>query len=219
MEQFQDIFSTIEKQIISRTWNLCKGNSDDVIMILSFIIENKLKLTTQHTFGNKFHYSPTTAELVKLLEENKHDKETILRTWKQSNQIYLDTSLKLMEISSTYDINKLKIAQKIMKESNELKIMREMCLYILWNILYYPKIMKYRQININSFYKILTQKCYQFNVNIDTLFANMQYLLIEYGFQKGNDGNLYYYDTQFLLWKYYIKWIGQQPMCYLFIYN
>ncbi|ETN98233.1 hypothetical protein RFI_39277 [Reticulomyxa filosa] len=204
MEQFQD---TIEKQIISRTWNLCKGNSDDVIMILSFVVENKLKLKQQQN-------------LVKLLEEfDKHDKETILRTWKQSNQIYLDTSLKLMEISSTYDINKLKIAQKITKESNELKIMREMCLYILWNILYYPKIMKYRQININSFYKILTQKCYQFNVNIDTLFANMQYLLIEYGFQKGNDGNLYYYDTQFLLWKYYIKWIGQQPMCYLFIYN
>ncbi|ETN98201.1 hypothetical protein RFI_39313 [Reticulomyxa filosa] len=48
-----------------------------------------------------------------------------------------------------------------MEENNELKIMREMCLYILWDIISHPKLLN----NTNSFYQILKRKCYRFNVN------------------------------------------------------
>ncbi|ETO02950.1 hypothetical protein RFI_34460, partial [Reticulomyxa filosa] len=85
----------------------------------------------------KYHFSQTNTSIISQLTNNnlyviqllqvfgnKMDKTIILKTWKQFNQIYLDTFTKLKEISSTYDINK-------MEENNKLKIMREMCLYIL----------------------------------------------------------------------------------------
>ncbi|ETO01333.1 hypothetical protein RFI_36107 [Reticulomyxa filosa] len=99
------------------------------------------------------------------------------------------------------------------KEKNESKIMREMCLYILWNILSYPTIVKYRQIDTNSLYQILKRKCYQFNGNVDDLFVNIKSFLEECGFQKESDDNWYYYDIQMLsLWKCYQKWINQQQI-------
>ncbi|ETO06050.1 hypothetical protein RFI_31347 [Reticulomyxa filosa] len=170
--------------------------------------------------------------LVRLLEEygNKMDKITILETWKQCNQIYFDTLIKLMNISYAHNTNKLKILKitknesvfvivcilNRMEENNELKIMREMCLHILWNIISYPKTIKYRQINTNSLYQILKRKCYQFNVNVDSLFEKMQSFLKGCGFQKENNDWYYYFikynDQWSLLWGRYITWIEQQPI-------
>ncbi|ETO33264.1 hypothetical protein RFI_03845 [Reticulomyxa filosa] len=205
MERLQDNFSTIEKEILFQKSGICA----------------KKIITLQQQLL-----------LMRLLEEydNKIDKTTILSTWKQCNQIYADTNIKLKEISSTSNINKLKnvemikktICECLMEENNELKIMREMCLYTLWSIISHPKIIKYRQINTSSLYQRLKQKCYQFNINVDSLFEKMQSFLKDYGFQKENDDNWYYLVIQFdsqllLLWGYYKKWIKQQSMYYLFI--
>ncbi|ETO26509.1 hypothetical protein RFI_10629 [Reticulomyxa filosa] len=193
MEQLQDIFNTIEKEILSRTWNLCEGNFDEVIMILSFIIENNTNFQQQ-------------LYLINLLAQfnNKIDKTTILKTWKQCNQIYVDTNSKLMEISF-YNYK---------TEENELKIMREICLYILWNILSYPTNIKYRQINTNSLYQLLKHKCEKSNVNLDQLFINMEYFLKVCKFQKRNDCNWYCNDDIQLsvLLGCYFTWINQQPI-------
>ncbi|ETO22055.1 hypothetical protein RFI_15148 [Reticulomyxa filosa] len=221
MEQLQVLFSTIEAEIVSKTWNLCNENLDETSMVLSFIAENN---TT----------SQQQLYLMELLEKfDNIDKTTILRTWKQSNQIYYDTIVKLRKAVSTYNINKLKITTKkkkklfenkrylcilSIKERNEMKIMREVCLYILWNIISYPTNMKYRQISTNSFYQILKRKCDSLSVNVDELFVDVEYFLKEWGFQKGNDCNWYYHeDIQLLLlWKCYQSWIYEQPMYYFY---
>ncbi|ETO02174.1 hypothetical protein RFI_35262, partial [Reticulomyxa filosa] len=131
----------------------------------------------------KYHFSQTNTSIISQLTNNnlyviqllqvfgnKMDKTIILKTWKQFNQIYLDTLAKLKEISSTYDISKLRSygnnKKIIMEENNELKIMREMCLYILWNIISHPKLLN----NTNVFYQILKRKCYRFNVNVNIIY-------------------------------------------------
>ncbi|ETO34121.1 hypothetical protein RFI_02972 [Reticulomyxa filosa] len=204
MEQLQDSFSIIEKEFVSKLLNLCKENFEEATKILTFLKDNK---TT----------SQQQLYLIQLLETfgNKINKTVILNTWKQSNQIFADMYMKLKKISSTYNINEI-------KENNELKIMREICLYILWNIISHPKIIKYRQININSLYQILKRKCYRFNINVNILFEKMQSFLEQCGFQKennnnNNNNNWYYhfieYNAQLLwLWECYEKWIYQQPI-------
>ncbi|ETO07602.1 hypothetical protein RFI_29790, partial [Reticulomyxa filosa] len=78
--------------------------------------------------------------LMRLFKEfgDKFEKTTISQTWRNHNQIYLDTGMKLWEICNTCNLNELNI-NKISKEGNETKISREIYLHILWNILKYPK--------------------------------------------------------------------------------
>ncbi|ETO26588.1 hypothetical protein RFI_10547 [Reticulomyxa filosa] len=147
MEQLQESFKTIEREIVSKIWKLCKENLEEATM----------------------NNSRTTTEFMKVLEAfgSVMSKRTILDTWKQPKQIYLDTMTELEEISSTCDVNKI-------EESKEEKIMREMCLHIFWNMLAHPTITKYRQINTESFRRILGNKCDRLGVNVNNLFVYMQ---------------------------------------------
>ncbi|ETO33146.1 hypothetical protein RFI_03960 [Reticulomyxa filosa] len=106
---------------------------------------------------------------------NKLDKITISKVWRNCNQIYADTFEKLREICTNSNLNELNM-YNMLEEKNEIKILREMCLHILWNILRYLKHIKYR---IYGYGK------------------DLQYL----GFKKGDDDNNYYQnsDIQFLL--------------------
>ncbi|ETN98657.1 hypothetical protein RFI_38835, partial [Reticulomyxa filosa] len=131
---------------------------------------------------------------------NKLGKETISQTWKNYNQIYYDTRIKLFEICATSNLNES-------EEENELKIIQEMYLHILWNILKYPKHIKYRQINTPALYNYLFQKCHTLGTDFEQILIAMEKNLEITGFKKGNDGNWYYQynHTQLLhLWdKYY----------------
>ncbi|ETO32237.1 hypothetical protein RFI_04881, partial [Reticulomyxa filosa] len=136
MEQPQQSYSTIGEEIRSKTWKLCNGDLEKITVILSTTSQQRLCL-------------------VNLLEkfDNKIDKTAILKTWRNCNRIYVDTQEKLREICATSSLHEL-------KEENELKIKREMCLHILWNILKYPKHIKYRQISKQALYNYLFQKCH-----------------------------------------------------------
>ncbi|ETO04646.1 hypothetical protein RFI_32750 [Reticulomyxa filosa] len=179
MEQLQNIFSTIEKEIVSKVWYLCEGNLDERLQYL-----------------------------VQLLEEfsDKIDKTIILMIWKQRHQIYWETYIDLIELSS-YGANKI-------EEKSELKIIREMCLYILWNILSYPTVIKYRQINTISLLHILKCKCRLLNASVDQIFMEMEDFFKKCGFQKEKDENWYYPNRiqLLLLWECYQTWICLQPM-------
>ncbi|ETO01232.1 hypothetical protein RFI_36208 [Reticulomyxa filosa] len=138
----------------------------------------------------------------------KLEKTTISQTWKNCNQIYFDTLEKLREICATSDLNEL-------KEENELKISREMCLHILWNILKYPKHIKYRQINEQALYNYLFQKYHALGANLEKILVDIKILLQVIEFKKGNDSNWYYqYDHIKLLhlWKCYQSAIELQKM-------
>ncbi|ETO36102.1 hypothetical protein RFI_00959, partial [Reticulomyxa filosa] len=84
---------------------------------------------------------------------SKIEKTTILQIWNNYNQIFVDTYYKLQEICATSNLNEP-------QEENELKIHREMCLHILWNILKYPKHIKYRKIHKQALYNYLSKKCH-----------------------------------------------------------
>ncbi|ETO32425.1 hypothetical protein RFI_04691 [Reticulomyxa filosa] len=130
----------------------------------------------------------------------------------------LQQQLHLMELIKKFDnkISKgiiLKNMEKLLKEENELKIKREMCLHILWNILKYPKHIKYRQINKQALYNYLFQKCHQLNVNLKQAFEDMEKQLQYFGFIKENDDNWYYRYNHIqisYLWGLYKYWIYQQ---------
>ncbi|ETO02816.1 hypothetical protein RFI_34597 [Reticulomyxa filosa] len=143
---------------------------------------------------------------------NKIDKTTILKTWKNHNQLFVDTQEKLEEICATSNLNES-------KEGNELKIKREMCLHILWNILKYPKHIKYRQISKQALHNYLFEKYHSLGADLEQVLIIIEEELQCIGFKKGNDDNWYYqYDhIQLLhLWKCYQWWIHQQIM-YVFI--
>ncbi|ETO03195.1 hypothetical protein RFI_34215, partial [Reticulomyxa filosa] len=106
-----------------------------------------------------------------------------------------------------------------LKEENGFKITREMCLHILWNILKYPKHIKYHQINKQDLYNYLFQKCHASGADFERVLIRTEQNLKYIGFKKGYDSNWYYqYDhTQLLhLWNCYLPMINQQPM-YVFI--
>ncbi|ETO05390.1 hypothetical protein RFI_32006 [Reticulomyxa filosa] len=139
---------------------------------------------------------------------DKLKKTTISQTWKNYNQIYVDTYEKLEDICATSNLNEF-------QEENELKINREMCLHILWNILKYPKHIKYRQIHKQALYNYLFQKCHTSGADIEIVLINMEEELQYIGFKKGYDDNWYYqYDCIQLLhlWDCYRYWINQQIM-------
>ncbi|ETN98557.1 hypothetical protein RFI_38934 [Reticulomyxa filosa] len=200
MEQLQEVFSTIKEEIISRTWNLCKGDLEIAAIILRFIIDNNTTFQQQ-------------SYLVRLLKKfgNKIDKITILKVWRNCNQINADTHEKLQEICTTSNLDES-------KEENETKILREMCLHILWNILKYPKRIKYRQINKQALYNHLFKKCYMLSADFEQVLMDMEKNLQYLGFKKGDDDNSYYQNNDIqslLLWHYYQQLISQQIMYWL----
>ncbi|ETN98005.1 hypothetical protein RFI_39517 [Reticulomyxa filosa] len=90
-----------------------------------------------------------------------------------------------------------------------------MCLHILWNILKYPKHIKYRQIHNQALYYYLSNKCHTLCANFERVLICMKDNLQYIGFKKENGDNWYYqYDhIQLLhLWKCYQNMINLQPM-------
>ncbi|ETO00398.1 hypothetical protein RFI_37049, partial [Reticulomyxa filosa] len=105
MEQLQEAFSIIEKEIIFRTLLLFKANTT---------FDNNLFQTffSKTNVNNTYNYSINLQQqqnLMNLLEafDNKIDKTTILKTWRNCNQIYMDTLDKLKEICATSNLNGL----------------------------------------------------------------------------------------------------------------
>ncbi|ETO35196.1 hypothetical protein RFI_01880 [Reticulomyxa filosa] len=202
----QENFSAIEKETVLQAWNCCGKDTSETIEVLRFINNNKLTIKFTIILQNQKH-------LLLLLEDfgNRVDKATILNIWKQCNQIYYETRFKLEEICSSRDTNRL-------KEKEELMIARSISLHILWNILRYPKMIKYRQISCHSLHTNLRLKCNRLCVDFVETLDDMEDNLRDFGFEKVNNKDWYYLqDIQILhLWKRYRKWISTQ-LVYLII--
>ncbi|ETO35307.1 hypothetical protein RFI_01757 [Reticulomyxa filosa] len=124
---------------------------------------------------------------------NKIDKTTILKTWKNHNQIFIDTRIQLQEICATSNLNELirmkhttnmkhKCKIKFVNDRlKELKVLRRMRLHILWNILKYPKYIKYQQINKQALYNKLLLKCH---LDLEQMIEEMKVYLQQLGFKK-----------------------------------
>ncbi|ETO29873.1 hypothetical protein RFI_07246, partial [Reticulomyxa filosa] len=136
----------------------------------------------------------------------------------------MDTFVRLDDICVTSNLNELNDTTYIrhkkkrfvndrLKEENEFKILKNMHLHILWNILKYPKHIKYRQINKQALYNKLFSKCHTLGTDFEQIFISMEVHLQYYGFRQGNDNNWYYqhYPIQLLhLWKCYQAVITHQ---------
>ncbi|ETN99686.1 hypothetical protein RFI_37784, partial [Reticulomyxa filosa] len=193
--QLQQTFPNIAEEIILKAWGQCDKNVDKTNGVLTWLTENTTTLQQQQYLMNLFQYFGV-----------KLEKTTISQTWKNCNQILIDTREKLREICATSNLNEL-------KEENELKIIREMCLHILWNILKYPKHIKYRQINKQALYNYLFQRCHTLGADFEQVLIDIEVDLQNIGFQRGNDDNWYYqYDCIQLLhlWECYCYWIDKQ---------
>ncbi|ETO24631.1 hypothetical protein RFI_12526 [Reticulomyxa filosa] len=208
--QLQQTFPNIDEEIISDALKCFNQNVETIKRILTWLTENTTNLQQQQ-------------HLMQLFKSvgNRLDKTTISQTWKNCNQIYVDTFEKLREICTTSNLNELNTynISLLLKEKDELKIYREMCLHILWNILKYPKHIKYRQIHKQALYNYLFQKCHVLCVDFEDVFISLEKILEMIGFKKGNDDNWYYqyHHIQLLhLWECYRYWINGQVM-YVFI--
>ncbi|ETO33457.1 hypothetical protein RFI_03650 [Reticulomyxa filosa] len=179
MERLQQSYRKIGEEIISKAWDLCKRDLEKATIILTFIAENTL-----------------------------NSKTTILKIWRNCNEIYVDTQEKLREICATSNLHGF-------QGENELKIIREMCLHILWNILKYPKHIKYRQIHKQALYNYLFQKCHTLGADFEQVLIGIEADLQKIGFKKKKDNNWYYqyHHIQLLhLWRFYQSVINLQPM-------
>ncbi|ETO09880.1 hypothetical protein RFI_27497, partial [Reticulomyxa filosa] len=139
----------------------------------------------------------------------KIEKTIILQTWRNFNHFYYETREKLTEICFNCNINES-------KEDSESKIMTEMSLHILWNILKYPQNVKYQQISDKNLHNNLKSKCHKLGGNADQIFSNLKNRLQKIGFEKRND-NWYYPNSDIKLlwlWKCYQILINQQIMYY-----
>ncbi|ETO34741.1 hypothetical protein RFI_02349 [Reticulomyxa filosa] len=197
MEQLQEAFSTIEKDIIFKIWLLCLCNLDETTIVLGSIVEDDITIQQQE-------------HLMYLLKifGNQIDKITILKTWRNYDHIFVDTFEKLKDICVHSNLNGS-------QEENEFKILREMCLRILWNILKCPKHIKYRQINKQALYNNLCSRCDILGADFKQVFEKTENQLQYCGFKKENDDNWYcqYDHTQILhLWNCYKYWINEQIM-------
>ncbi|ETO27328.1 hypothetical protein RFI_09804 [Reticulomyxa filosa] len=141
----------------------------------------------------------------------KVEKAIILQIWKDSNQFYTEALTKLKQICSFDSINEF-------KQDNKVKIMKELCLHIFWNLLKYPKDLKYRQISSKYLYNNLQSKCHQVGENMDKIVGHMEQLLQRFGFEKYNDDNWYYSNGNInllWLWTCYQLFSEEQIMYYL----
>ncbi|ETO02543.1 hypothetical protein RFI_34885 [Reticulomyxa filosa] len=197
LAKLQQTFPNIAEEVVVKACKKCNGNADKIKDVLTWLTKNTINLQQQQYLMNLFQSFGTQLE-----------KTTISQIWKNCNQIYSDAHEKLREICATSDLNEL-------KEENEIKISREMCLHILWNILKYPKHIKYRQINEQALYNYLFQKCHTLGADLEKIFADIKIWLQVIEFKKRNDDNWYYqYDhIQLLhLWKCYQSAIKLQKM-------
>ncbi|ETO16528.1 hypothetical protein RFI_20809, partial [Reticulomyxa filosa] len=205
-EQLQKTFPKISEEIISDALNWLKGDIQKTKTVLTWLIENTTNLQQQHHLMELFKDFGT-----------KFEKTTISQTWENCNQIYADTFEKLKEICDTRSLNELnninKYKTNMVKEENELKILREICLHILWNIFKYPKHIKYRQINKQALYNNLKVKCHSLGAHLEKVFVDMENQLQYYGFKKGYDNNWYYQHNRIQishLWNCYQTMINLQ---------
>ncbi|ETO09856.1 hypothetical protein RFI_27521 [Reticulomyxa filosa] len=139
--------------------------------------------------------SQQQSHLINLLKcfGSKIETKIISQTWKKGNQFYFEAGMKLMEICSASNVNEF-------KEKNELKVIREMCLHILWNILKYPKNTKYRQISNQSLYNNLKWEMPAIKYRRKSSVVNMTKHLQKFGFQRVNNEDWYDQIDVNLLW-------------------
>ncbi|ETO29884.1 hypothetical protein RFI_07234 [Reticulomyxa filosa] len=64
------------------------------------------------------------------------------------------------------------------EEENEIKILREMYLHILWNILKYPKHIKYRQIHKQALYNYLSKKSHTLGADFEKVLIDIEKMII-----------------------------------------
>ncbi|ETO01944.1 hypothetical protein RFI_35495, partial [Reticulomyxa filosa] len=154
LAKFQQTFPNIAEEVVVKAWKKCNENADKTKDVLTWLTENTT--TLQQYLMDLFQSFGT-----------KLEKTTISQTWKNYNQILVDTRYKLEDICATSNLNES-------EEENELKIIREMCLHILWNILKYPKHIKYRQIHKQALYNYLFQKCHTLCADLEKIFVDME---------------------------------------------
>ncbi|ETO06704.1 hypothetical protein RFI_30689 [Reticulomyxa filosa] len=166
---------------------------------------------------------------------NRIDKANIIDMWFQCNQIFANARFELKEKCSNLDLNEFtkryiifpwlalfsNTYLSVLEEKHELKIEREMCLHVLWNLLYKPKSTKYHQIGNDTLIDNLKRKCDQSGADFAKVSKNMEQHFDTIGFQKREDKKSWIcekHDQPMWLWKCYRKWINKQKMCiYLFI--
>ncbi|ETO08165.1 hypothetical protein RFI_29224 [Reticulomyxa filosa] len=208
LAQLQQTFPKIDEEIILKIFEGFQENVEEA--------NNKNKLLLP------YFNSTNVKQQQQLVQLHKNfglqlEKTVISQTWNNCNQIYGDTMAKLREICATSDPNdnKIKMINGRLKEENEIKILKEMYLHILWNILKYPKHIKYRQIHKQALYNYLSQKCHTLGADFEKISVNVEAWLQVIEFKKGYDDNWYYqYDRIQLLhlWNCYRYWINQQIM-------
>ncbi|ETO32156.1 hypothetical protein RFI_04961 [Reticulomyxa filosa] len=197
LEQLQQTFPEIDKEIISDALKWFKQDIEMTKNVLAWLTENATSFQQQHHLLTLFKHFGSIIE-----------KTILSQIWNNYNQIFVDTYYKLQEICATSNLNEL-------KEEKELKILREMCLHILWNILKYPKHIKYRQIHKQALYNYLLQKCHTLGADFEYVFLSLEKNLEIFGFKKENNDNWYYqyHHIQLLhLWKCYQAVIIYQIM-------
>ncbi|ETO36287.1 hypothetical protein RFI_00772 [Reticulomyxa filosa] len=203
LAQPQHTFPETSEEIISDVLKWFDRDAEKDI--LTWLTENTTNLKQQYYLMRLFK-----------IFGDKLGKTIISQTWKNCNQIYVDTRQKLKEICATSNLNEL---NAIKLKENELKILRGMCLHILWNILKYPKHIKYRQIHKQALCNYLFQKCCTLGADFEKVLISMEKELQYIGFKKRNDDNWYYqYDNiqSLHLWDYYQEVIINQAMYALF---
>ncbi|ETO33494.1 hypothetical protein RFI_03607 [Reticulomyxa filosa] len=221
LAQLQQAFPTIDKELVSQAWSWFDGKVADIKTVLSLTTENT---TTSEQQKNLL-------QLFKIFD-SKIEKAIILQTWNNSNKMYSTALMELSVMCSNSSANeqesKYKYCQHLennrFKENCKLKIIREICLHILWSILKYPKHIKYRKINQQSLYNNLLFKYHQLDEYVDQVFINMECYLQQFGFEKSDNSWYYLNDNIQLLhlWKCYKELIDQQFMygvCIFYCYD
>ncbi|ETO04945.1 hypothetical protein RFI_32451 [Reticulomyxa filosa] len=158
---------------------------------MNCIIKNKLQvyfyydIALKHKSKCKHRISLNQQNCLMVLLEtfgNRIDKANINDMWFQCNQIFAKVRFELKEKCSNVDLNKL-------EEKHELKIEREMCLHVLWNLLYKPKSTKYHQIGNDTLIDNLKHKYNQSDADLMKMSKNMEQHFDTFGFQKQEDKN------------------------------
>ncbi|ETO35451.1 hypothetical protein RFI_01611 [Reticulomyxa filosa] len=205
--QLQQTFPKLDEEIISDVLKWFNQDVEETKSVLTWLTENTTNL----------HQQQYLMQLFKTFD-NKLEKTIISQTWRNCNQIFVDTFAKLREICATSNLNKLNTLQNIItvksEEEKELKITREMCLHILWNILKYPKHIKFRQIHKQALYYYLAKQCHTSGADFKQVFTGMERELQYIGFKKENDDNWHYqYKIPLLhLWNCYRSVVSHQIM-------
>ncbi|ETO17192.1 hypothetical protein RFI_20136 [Reticulomyxa filosa] len=145
LEHLQQIFPKIDKEVIGEAWKYCNGNSDETKTMLILITENTTTLEHQKYLMQLFKDFGTKVE-----------KTKILQTWKNSNQIFIETGVKMQEICCNYNTNNHHNLLNILHHQ-----IRENVYRIFGIIEYYLQCFGFEKCNDNN--------CYNLNENIQLL--------------------------------------------------